>query len=68
MAKHGGMNLAKHVKREVAPLLDPTRNPHAVTDIPHETSPPASGRHSGDGMTGAKGYGGDHQSAHPKHT
>lgn len=61
MAEHSLSKYRPHMSRNKGPLLNPVRNPGAVTDKHTTASPPKAGMKSGGGITqsggGPKGAG-----------
>jgi hypothetical protein len=58
MAEHNLDKYAAHAVRDHSGLLNPARNPHAITDTASTAKAPASGTHSGDSVGGGNGYAG----------
>lgn len=58
MAKSDHAKLVAHTVRDKSGLLDPVRDPHAITDVHKTGSVPKSGKHSGDGIDNPDGHAG----------
>jgi hypothetical protein len=52
------MSLGDHMKRDKGGLLNPKRNPNAVTDTASKERAPQTGTRSGDGTHGGKSHAG----------
>lgn len=58
MKESRDMSLSDHMRRDKGGLLNPKRNPNAVTDTASKSSAPKTGSHAGDGMSGGQSHAG----------